>query len=80
MLTRYITEADLQFFKDRVEGACELKGAGPWEHMVSKDFGNFTYEAYRRWLPVGAGKIPQSAACSLPCHLYLQQESLYCEL
>lgn len=52
---RYITEADLQFFKDRVEGAGEVKGAGPWEHMVTKDFGNFTYEAFRRWLPVGAG-------------------------
>ena len=30
----------------------DLKGAGPWEHMVYKDFGSFTYEAWRRSLAV----------------------------
>ena len=49
---RYVTEKDLDFFKERVEQPGELKGAGPWEHMMYKDFGSFTYEAWRRSLAV----------------------------
>jgi hypothetical protein len=59
---RYITEADLEFFKQRVEVPGEVKGAGAWEHMMSKDFGSFTYEAWRRWLSVRAQ--PASVALS----------------
>ena len=49
---RYIQNKDLEFFKERVEQPGDLKGAGPWEHMVYKDFGSFTYEAWRRSLAV----------------------------
>lgn len=49
---RYVTEKDLDFFKERVEQPGEVKGAGPWEHMMYKDFGSFTYEAWRRSLTV----------------------------
>ena len=49
---RYIQDKDLEFFKERVEQPGDLKGAGPWEHMVYKDFGSFTYEAWRRSLAV----------------------------
>ena len=49
---RYVTDKDLEFFKERVEAPGELKGAGLWEHMMYKDFGSFTYEAWRRSLAV----------------------------
>ena len=49
---RYVTDKDLDFFKERVEQPGEVKGAGPWEHMMYKDFGSFTYEAWRRSLTV----------------------------
>ena len=49
---RYIQDKDLEFFKERVEQPGDLKGAGLWEHMVYKDFGSFTYEAWRRSLAV----------------------------
>ena len=45
-----------------MEGAGEVKGAGPWEHMVTKDFGSFTYEAWRRTLPVQPCAAPPSVA------------------
>lgn len=46
---RYVGEEDMNFFKERLE---EPKGAGPWEHMMAKDFNTFTYEAWRRTLAV----------------------------
>ena len=49
---RYVGDQDLEFFKERVEVPGEVKGAGPWEHMMYKDFGSFTYEAWRRSLTV----------------------------
>ena len=45
-------DKDLAFFKERVEQPGEVEGAGPWESMVYKDFGSFTYEAWRRSLTV----------------------------
>lgn len=47
---RYVGEEDMEVFKERLE---QPKGAGPWEHMMAKDFGTFTYEAWRRSLAVG---------------------------
>lgn len=49
---RYVTEEDLEVFKHRIERGGTLPGAGAWEPMMSKDFGGFTYEAWRRKLPV----------------------------
>ncbi|CAL5219821.1 g1733 [Coccomyxa viridis] len=49
----YVGDQDLEFFKERVEVPGEVKGAGPWEHMMYKDFGSFTYEAWRRSLTNG---------------------------
>lgn len=49
---RYVTDKDLEFFKERMEQPGEVQGAGQWEHMVYKDFGSFTYEAWRRSLTV----------------------------
>lgn len=45
-------DKDLALFKERVEQPGEVEGAGVWEHMVYKDFGSFTYEAWRRSLTV----------------------------
>lgn len=52
---RPITEADLQFFKDRVERDVELPGAGSWQHMTDLTLANLTYSAWRRRLPVSIG-------------------------
>jgi hypothetical protein len=60
-LVRYITEEDLEFFRERVEKPGDVKGAGPWEHMVSKDFGSFTYEAWRRSIAV---RLYTASSCS----------------
>ena len=49
---RYVTEEDLEVFKHRVERDGAVPGAGPWEAMMTKDFGDLTYEAWRRTLPV----------------------------
>ena len=35
-------------FKDRVENPQPPAGVGEWEAMMDKDFGNFTYAAWRR--------------------------------
>ena len=45
-------EADLQFFKDRIEKEQPPPGVTQWEPMMNKDFGDFTYTAWRRSLPV----------------------------
>lgn len=50
---RYVDGADLQLFKDRIERVEPPPGVGEWEPMMDKDFGNFTYTAWRRSLPVG---------------------------
>ncbi len=44
-------DEDMEFFKERLEVPA---GSGPWEHMMTKDFGTFTYEAWRRTLAVSA--------------------------
>ncbi|KAK9834973.1 hypothetical protein WJX81_000907 [Elliptochloris bilobata] len=46
----YVTEEDLEVFKHRIECDGVVPGAGSWEAMMSKDFGGFTYEAWRRSL------------------------------
>ena len=74
---RYITEADLEFFKERTEREGEVKGAGPWEHMVTKDFGSFTYEAWRRWLSVR--RASWNLLCAgMPATLCSTAQSLRC--
>lgn len=50
--TRYVTEQDLDFFKDHVERNVQLEGAGKWEQQMDKDFSTFNYAAWRRILPV----------------------------
>ena len=54
-------DKDLAFFKERVEQPGEVEGAGPWESMVYKDFGSFTYEAWRRSLMVRPFLSPHGA-------------------
>jgi hypothetical protein len=49
---RYITEGDLQVFKDRCERNAPMEGATQWELQMDKDFSTFNYAAYRRILPV----------------------------
>lgn len=45
----YVTTADLQTFKDVIEG-----GSGPaWQQMLHKEWDGCTYTAYRRSLPSG---------------------------
>ena len=53
-LCRYVNEADLQLFKDKIEKEDQPSDVGPWEPMMDKDFGNFTYTAWRRKLPVSS--------------------------
>lgn len=45
VIDRYVGEEDMEFFKERLG---KPAGCGDWEHMMSKDFGTFTYEAWRR--------------------------------
>ena len=66
---RYVGEKDLEFFKERVEQPGEVKGAGPWEHMMYKDFGSFTYEAWRRSLTVCTLLHPFSCWHSAGAHI-----------
>jgi len=49
---RYITENDLSFFKAHMEQNVPVEGATNWEPMMNRDFGSFTYTAWRRILPV----------------------------
>jgi hypothetical protein len=49
----YITEGDLQVFKDRCERNAPMEGATQWELQMDKDFSTFNYAAYRRILPSG---------------------------
>ena len=49
---RYITENDLSFFKAHMEQNVVVEGATNWEPMMNRDFGSFTYTAWRRILPV----------------------------
>lgn len=39
-------------------------GSGPWEHMMAKDFGTFTYEAWRRTLAVRPCRASRPATLS----------------
>lgn len=59
---RYVTEEDLELFKHRVERDGVVPGAGPWEAMMTKDFGGLTYKAWRRTLPVRTVPSPPSRA------------------
>lgn len=49
----YVNEADLKLFKDKIEKEEQPSDVGLWEPMMDKDFGNFTYTAWRRKLPDG---------------------------
>jgi hypothetical protein len=49
----YVTEADLEFFKQHVEQNVQLEGATKWESQMDKDFKTFNYSAWRRILPNG---------------------------
>lgn len=52
MSLRYVSEEDLEFFKDHVERNVQLEGASKWEKQMDKDFSTFNYAAWRRILPV----------------------------
>ena len=52
MFCRYITDADLQFFKDRIERDAAPSGAKPWEHMMDKRGSGFSYSAWRSFVAV----------------------------
>ena len=54
---RYVDVSDLEMFKERVEKEEAPAGVGNWEPMMDKDFGNFTYKAWRRTLPVGSSEF-----------------------
>jgi hypothetical protein len=49
---RYVDAQDLQLFKDKIEKEDQPSDVGVWEPMMDKDFGDFTYTAWRRKLPV----------------------------
>ena len=49
---RYVTEADLTFFQERIEEEADLPGVGEWQHMTDMKLDNLTYTAWRRRLPV----------------------------
>lgn len=49
---RYVDASDLQLFKDKIEKEDQPSDVGAWEPMMDKDFGDFTYTAWRRKLPV----------------------------
>ena len=49
---RYIGEEDLEFYKDRVERAVDFPGAGKWQHLMDKHFGDMQYSAWKRHLAV----------------------------
>ena len=42
----------MTFFKDHMERNVPVDGASGWEPMMNRDFGSFTYTAWRRILPV----------------------------
>eukprot|EP00884_Botryococcus_braunii_P016853 jgi/Botrbrau1/3851/Bobra.0183s0076.1 len=46
----YITDADLQFFKDRIERDAAPSGAKPWDHMMDKRGPGFSYSAWRSFV------------------------------
>ena len=58
---RYVQEADLEFFKDRVERDPPAPGCGKWEHVMAKDFGGVAYTAYKRHLAVSPGQTSARA-------------------
>lgn len=49
---RHVTEADLQFFQQRIEQEAVILGAGKWEHMTDISLDSLNYTAWRRRLPV----------------------------
>jgi len=53
LVCRYVDGKDLQLFKDKIEKE-DQSGAGAWEAMMDKDFGDFTYTAWRRKLAVSS--------------------------
>ena len=55
---RYVQEADLEFFKERVERETPAPGCGSWELVMSKDFGRgVSYTAWKRHLAVCAPSL-----------------------
>ena len=55
---RYVQEADLEFFKDRVERDSPAPGCDKWELVMAKDFGGVAYTAYKRHLAVSPNQSP----------------------
>lgn len=49
----HVTEADLQFFQQRIEQEAVILGAGKWEHMTDISLDSLNYTAWRRRLPSG---------------------------
>ncbi len=59
VLGRYITDSDLEFFKDRIEREVDV-GARAWDHVLTKSENDWTYTAWRGIMPV----------CSCACLLF----------
>lgn len=57
---RYVTDADLAFFKRHCESDEPLQGATNWVLQMDKNFPTFSYAAWRRVLPVSAQPPPLS--------------------
>lgn len=62
VLARYITDEDLEFYKERVERDLELPG-GCWQHMMDKNLGDMRYSAWKRPLAVCLLGSILSATC-----------------
>ena len=63
-LRRYLDEGDLAFFKAHMEQNVVVEGASAWAPLMNRDFGSFTYTAWRRILPVS--RRPASYAPPVP--------------
>lgn len=61
---RYVTEADLEFFKDRVERDVELPAVGKWQHMTDLNLETLKYSAWRRRLAVSTCHTYQPSSAS----------------
>ncbi|KAG1674600.1 hypothetical protein FOA52_001849 [Chlamydomonas sp. UWO 241] len=72
----YVTDKDLAFFQNHVEGDGDTQGAGPWELMMKKEIpGMVLYTAWRRGLPNGKTEYKTSttvpdATAEEACDLY----------
>ena len=64
---RYVTEEDLAFFKAHMEQNVPVDGATNWEPIMNRDFGSFTYTAWRRILPVSSRLCLSADLCQHRC-------------